>query len=77
MTTTELYIAASKAKDGVATMALADGATLFCCVGRVAGRSIVRRHHRTEWRHKPATEQYSKRISRARAVELLKQDSQS
>lgn len=56
---------------GTATHTLADGSTLYCSLSRVAGRSVVSRHLRQEWNHKPATEQYSKRISRARALELL------
>lgn len=69
-TTTALYQAAMKADDGIARCVLPDGSELFCCIDRVAGRSIVRKHLRTEWRHKAATEQYSKRISIAQAGKL-------
>lgn len=72
MTTSELYQAALKAEPyQTATHTLPNGDTLFCSVRRVAGRSIVKGHHRTDWRLKAAAEQYSKPISRNTAVQLL------
>lgn len=73
MNANDLYQAALTADNGTATHVLPDGSTLYCSVKRVAGRSIVRGHHRTEWNHKPVNAPYSKTISRARAVELLKE----
>lgn len=72
MTTSELYQAALKAEPyQTATHTLPNGDTLFCSVKVVAGRSITRKHFRTNWFLKRAAEQYSKAISRNTAVQLL------
>lgn len=79
MSTNEMYQSAladmsrnqARGWGGVARQALPNGDELFCMVRRVAGRSIVRSHHRTTWGLRPAAEQYQKPISQDKAAALL------
>ena len=77
MTTNDLYQAALKnvgknnSYSGVAVHTLANGTEIFCCLDKVAGRSITRSHFRTTYRVRAIGEQYSKSISRGRVVEML------
>lgn len=75
-TTTDLYRLAVAdiapgGRYGTARYQLADGATIFCCVDRVAGRSITAGHMRTTFRLLANGEDYSKQISRDKAAALL------
>lgn len=78
MTTTALYQAAvadmeaRKERYGVARQAIPGAGELICSIKRVAGRSVVKGHYRTNWLFLKAGEQYSKEISRDRAVEILR-----
>lgn len=77
-TTNDLYQAAitdsqvRRERWGVATHTLSNGATVFCSIHKVAGRSITRSHHRTTYALKAVGEQYSKSISRDKVAALLK-----
>ena len=76
-TTNDLYLRATTdiapgGRYGTSRHPLSTGDTLFCCVDRVAGRSIVRKHLRTTYRLLKYGDQYSKQISRDKAAALLK-----
>ncbi len=74
MTTTEMYQAAVDALGsgfGVSRQTLSGGAELICQVKRVAGRSVVAKHYRTNWFILPLGDKYSKTISRKQAAEYL------
>ena len=70
MNTNDLYQAALET--GTARITLNNGDVLICAVDKVAGRSITKKHYRTTFLKLAAGEQYSKQISRAKAVEMLK-----
>lgn len=57
---------------GVSRFTLANGDVLICSIKRVAGQSVVSKHHRTTYHLKFSFGQFSKQISKAKAVELLK-----
>ena len=56
---------------GTAEYGLTNGATLYCCIDPVAGRSIVRTHQRVTYRLRPLGHQYSKQISQDAARRLI------
>lgn len=78
MNTNDLYLAAVSSVGnherawGAARHTLANGDVIICNVDAVAGASQVKRHFRTTWGRVPAGAQFSKTISRVKAVELLR-----
>lgn len=56
---------------GSARHTFSDGGILFCSVRDVAGVSVTSRHRRVTFHFREAGEEYSKQISRLRAVEML------
>lgn len=72
MTANELYRVAIAAQPYmVASHTLPSGVMVICSVAKVAGRSIVKKHYRTTWSLKLATDEYAKPISRRIAQSLL------
>lgn len=74
MSLAELLKRAAANEHGVASHVLSTGATLFCCVDKVAGRSIVRKHYRTTYRLAAVGEEFSKPISHAAADALVREE---
>lgn len=70
-TLTDLYRIATSDEYGVARHPLPCGGELLCCIDRVAGRSIIRKHTRTTYRLVKAGEKYSKQISHRAATALI------
>lgn len=79
MNTNDLYQEAIKnvgklnSWSGVYVHTLKDGTEIFCCLDKVAGRSIRPRHFRTTYRVRPVGQEFSKSISRKNVIEMLRE----